>query len=192
MMGSCIGKVAKREAAILMKKKYSGVFFVGLMVCVAWLAGCAQEQPAQSGQSAAQGAEQGAAPSAGQQGGALIYGADDRLEWYQLTTARQQQLANATSGLFQSGQVTAQPGGGYQVDTSGSFGADYSLCSSEPYRQQPSSAFCSGFLVGDDLMVTAGHCIDAASCAGTTFVFGFHMEDASTVRAQVPAEDVYT
>lgn len=156
------------------------VLGVAALLCVAGLAACVQEEPAAPVQVAAGQSDE------------LIYGADDRQEWYELATSREQQLANATSGLFQSTQVSAQPGGSYLLDTSRSFGAAYGLCSSEPYRDQPSSAFCSGFLVGDDLMVTAGHCVDAASCATTTFVFGFHMQDASTVRAQVPAQDVYT
>jgi hypothetical protein len=132
------------------------------------------------------------APQAEREGEeALIYGADDRREWYQLTDPGQLSLASATVGVFQSADVSLQSNGTYLLDVGTSFGAAYGLCSTEPYRAQPSAAFCSGFQVGDDLIATAGHCVDAASCGATTFVFGFHMTSATTARANVPAQDVY-
>ena len=120
----------------------------------------------------------------------LIYGADDRVEYYQLTDSGLIAAADATAGLFSSADVVLD-GAGYLVDISTSFGDYHNLCSTEPYRDQPSSAFCSGFMVGTDLIATAGHCVDETSCANTTFVFGFRMIDATTVRSQVALDDVY-
>ncbi|MCB9543588.1 MAG: serine protease [bacterium] len=120
----------------------------------------------------------------------LIYGADDRREPYQLGDAVSAHLATATAAVFDRSQVVAS-GAGYALDVATSFGTAYRLCADEPYRNQPSSAFCTGFLVGPDLMATAGHCVDSTSCRDTRFVFGFHMRDASTVTSTVPAGDVY-
>lgn len=122
--------------------------------------------------------------------GSLIYGADDRREPYERNDALANALTEATSALFDAGQLRAVSGG-YVLDVSSRFGAAYGLCADEPYRNQPSSAFCTGFLVAPDLMVTAGHCIDDRACRDVQFVFGFAMQDASTVTATVPASDVY-
>ncbi|MBZ0253469.1 MAG: trypsin-like peptidase domain-containing protein, partial [Candidatus Methylomirabilis sp.] len=67
-------------------------------------------------------------------------------------------------------------------------------CASEPFYNQPSPAFCSGFLVGADLIATAGHCINQAAgsgCGGYSFVFDFDMIDANTPRLNFPASSVY-
>ena len=81
--------------------------------------------------------------------------------------------------------------GGWALDVSTSFGGAYSLCTSEPYRNQPTTADCSGFVVGDQLIATAGHCVSATTCASTRFVFDFEMLDESTVRAGFPTDSVY-
>lgn len=129
-------------------------------------------------------------PTAAREDG-LIYGADDRREPHQLGDAVSQHLAQATAALFERPQVVAS-GANHNLDVSTSFGAAYQLCADEPYRTQPSSAFCTGFLVGPDLMVTAGHCIDSRSCRDVRFVFGFQMRADGTVTASVPADNVYS
>ncbi len=155
------------------------MFRCGIVCALALMAGCVESEPVLP-QTQDGGAD-----------GALIYGADDRLERYQLQSGLQQTLADATVALVRTSDVSVSAGQ-YQLNVSQSFGAAYNLCSSEPYRAQPSTAFCSGFMVGEDLIVTAGHCVDASSCGTTAFVFGFHMEDSSTVRSRMPAQDVYT
>ena len=121
----------------------------------------------------------------------LIYGSDDRREAYELDGPVANHLAEATAALFDRSQLDPIAGG-YALDLSRSFASAYSLCADEPFRNQPSSAFCTGFLVAPDLMVTAGHCIDASACASTRFVFGYHMLDAGTVTGAVPDADVFT
>lgn len=124
--------------------------------------------------------------------GPLVYGADNRLDWYQVTDAAQRSWASSTAGLFTNAQVTARADGRYQIATGSTLATSQRVCSTEPYRTQPTSAFCTGFLVGPDLLATAGHCITSAtSCTGTTIAFGFRMDDAATVRATVDAADVY-
>jgi len=122
--------------------------------------------------------------------GELIYGADDRIEYYELGSSPLRAVADATVAVVSASDMSSS-GSSWTLDTSTSFGASYNLCSSEPYRDQPSSVFCSGFMVGDDLVATAGHCIDSAGCGSTGFVFGFRMDDASTVRSTFPDDDVY-
>ena len=153
---------------------------------------CAPESVPSSSPSNSEDGAEGEAESArtGQEDGEVIYGADDRRDHYELSNEVELRVAASTVALLNSSQLT-ETATGYRVDTSRSFGSAYALCSSELYRTQPSSAFCTGFQVGDDLIATAGHCIDAGSCAGTSFAFGFYMESADQVRDDLSQDDVY-
>ncbi|MFT7580959.1 MAG: hypothetical protein ACI9MR_002633 [Myxococcota bacterium] len=122
---------------------------------------------------------------------ALIYGSDDRIEVFAASPAAQS-AADSVVGLFFNVDVSSG-GGGYVIATPTTMGESKDLCSSEPFAEQPDTAFCTGFLVADDVIATAGHCItDAADCGNTTFVFGWRMENASTARTTVAPGDVYT
>jgi V8-like Glu-specific endopeptidase len=50
------------------------------------------------------------------------------------------------------------------------------LCPNQQFADQIAPGFCTGFLIGPDTLVTAGHCIkDNLDCQNTRFVFGFQM-----------------
>jgi len=120
----------------------------------------------------------------------LVYGADDRKEYFQVTDFRQKRLADATAVVV-SPSVLTQTATGYSLSTATTFGATYSLCSDEPFATQPDPGYCTAFAVGSDLVATAGHCVSNNECASTWFVFGFRLDAANTVRKDVPAQDVY-
>ena len=44
---------------------------------------------------------------------------------------------------------------------SSSYGEDYGLCPEERFWGQPDPMWCSAFLVSDNEIVTAGHCVDS-------------------------------
>lgn len=164
-------------------KKSQRSCFVVLVAAVAVLVGCV-ETPERS----AVRVSDGVSP----EGEALIYGSDDRREVFELSDATLLALADSTVAVLSTSDVFNLGNGSFGLNVSTSYGARYGLCNSEPYRTQPSTADCSGFMVGEDLIATAGHCVDGFSCGSTAFVFGFRMLDASTVRSTVPADDVYT
>ncbi|OGR68259.1 MAG: hypothetical protein A2081_06105 [Elusimicrobia bacterium GWC2_61_19] len=131
-------------------------------------------------------------PSLANAGGAKsIYGNDDRLDYFEASPAMRQ-LADSVVSLWPSKQVKAE-NGGYKLATIG-FGDALDLCPGEKFSEQPIGAFCSGTLVGEDMIMTAGHCItDEASCADARFVFGYNIDTAGgAARTTVPAKDVYT
>ncbi len=47
------------------------------------------------------------------------------------------------------------------------------MCEGERFAGQITAAGCSATLIDDDLVLTAGHCIDAGSCAGRFYVFNY-------------------
>lgn len=66
-----------------------------------------------------------------------------------------------------------------------------SLCPGQRFADQPAAAFCSGTLIDDDLVLTAGHCIEnQEACERTRFVFDYFFEAPGTL-ASVSRSDVY-
>ncbi|MCA9438969.1 MAG: trypsin-like peptidase domain-containing protein, partial [Candidatus Omnitrophica bacterium] len=84
----------------------------------------------------------------------------------------------------------ADTGEGFRFTTSETL-ADNNVCPEEPYYNQPTPGFCSAFLIGPDLVATAGHCVNAFNATNIAFVFGFQMEDEETPVNRFPYENVY-
>lgn len=122
----------------------------------------------------------------------LIYGDDDRKDLYEVTSSLHRNLADSTVALLESSSLKAQSATTFSV-SSDSFGKQNMLCTSEPYYDQPAGAFCSGSLVGSNLILTAGHCVkDASDCANVRFVFGYSVKQAGKYPASVAASEVYS
>ena len=123
----------------------------------------------------------------------VIYGVDDRKDHYEIADAKVAANAEAVAALFDAAQVV-EVGDGTVRLTLKPFKTEYRLCDDEPFAKQPCGAFCSGFLVGPDLVATAGHCVNPdylAQVDRVRFVFGFRMKDVFTATVVVPAGDVY-
>lgn len=120
----------------------------------------------------------------------VIYGDDDRLDVYQVKNPRLKELADSTVGLFQGGNVDMS--GSKATLTTASYAQEYNLCKEEPFYEQRTGAFCSGSLIGPDLLMTAGHCVTSDSaCKGTKFVFGFAVKEKGVLPESVPSSEVY-
>ncbi len=120
----------------------------------------------------------------------VIYGDDDRKDIYEVQSSNLLELSKSTVALIEKSKLKQNSDGSYNV-TSTKYSDDYRLCSSEPFFEQRLAAFCSGSLVGKNLILTAGHCITSQSqCDSTRFVFGF----AITEKGKQPevVRDVYS
>jgi hypothetical protein len=73
------------------------------------------------------------------------------------------------------------------------FGKSFNLHRSEPYYKQPiaEGRLCTGFLVGRDVIATAGHCADEGNVKALRFVFGYEMKGSHSPVTQVPDQDIY-
>lgn len=120
----------------------------------------------------------------------VIYGSDGRLDLYQVSDDALKRLADSTVALIENKDLSVS---GSSVSIKGSqFGTSYQLCSTEKFREQSTAAFCSGSLVGEDTIITAGHCIQtAADCASVNFVFGYAVKAASVLPTSVASSEVY-
>ncbi len=127
----------------------------------------------------------------------IIYGDDNRLDYFEAPAARKA-LADSVVSLWKTGDVEAS-GSKFKLKTKKFTDmmqeeAGAPLCATEPFREQPVGAFCSGSLVGEDLIMTAGHCVTSEEqCKSTKFVFGFAVKArGGKAPAEVPAADVYS
>lgn len=127
------------------------------------------------------------APTTLPAGPKVVYGTDDRIDIYEETNSDHLTWAASTCGLFNNSSLTQNSNGTFTIRTS-----SYNVCADEPFANQPTAAFCSGFIVGDDLIATAGHCFDSGDLNNVRFVFGFVMEDANTPVLVVQENQVYT
>lgn len=119
-----------------------------------------------------------------------IYGEDGRQDYFQVP-GEVRQLADSVVSLWRSDKVTRD--GNVFALTTRNFGQSMSLCPDERFYDQPKGAFCSGVLVGEDMIMTSGHCIaDEAACSSTKIVFGFAIKkEGETAASTRPAGEVY-
>lgn len=120
----------------------------------------------------------------------VIYGNDDRLDLYEVTNSFHLDLAKSTAGMIEGSDITVN---GDVATITGPTMRSRGMCASERFSEQMTAANCSGFLVGEDLLVTAGHCITSQSdCRSYKWVFDYANHDANTEAAMtVDAANVY-
>ncbi len=120
----------------------------------------------------------------------VIYGEDNRLDYYAVSDPQLKKLADSTVALVRAANV--RPNGEWTDLVTSPYGPQLALCPSEPFYHQETLAFCSGFLVAPDIVATAGHCLRTnESCLNTRFVFGFRIESPEELPRSVRSENVF-
>lgn len=123
--------------------------------------------------------------------GKVIYGDDNRKDYYEEADARLRELSESTVALMKVTSLSPLPGDKFMIKGR-TYGTSNNLCKSEPFADQTAAAFCSGFLVAPNLMMTAGHCVTSArDCSDTAFVFGFSYRASGAAPKEVDAREVY-
>jgi V8-like Glu-specific endopeptidase len=119
----------------------------------------------------------------------VIYGDDDRQEYY-LASSDWKLKADSTVALIRASSLDMQ--GAITSIKTVSYGKSLGLCATEPFYDQETAAFCSGFLIAPDVIVTAGHCIRTqANCDSTNFVFGFRFDAPEAQPRSVSTDHVF-
>lgn len=121
----------------------------------------------------------------------VIHGVDDRKDIYELPPDHPARMnADSVVALFNVGNVKDN-GNGTSTLAVHTFGTAQNLCPAEPFRDQPTGAYCTGFLVAQDIVATAGHCVVNYTLLNMSFVFGFEMADSSTPRLVIDNSQIY-
>ena len=118
-----------------------------------------------------------------------IYGPDNRVDSHDDTQVPKK-VINAVCVLVEASNLIPSPGG-FRLQTQ-SFGARYRLCPGQRFRNQPTLGYGTGFLVSEDTLVTAGHCIRGHDISTICALFDFEMsENDSDIDLRRSADDVY-
>lgn len=124
----------------------------------------------------------------------VIYGVDDRKDLYDPDVdSALLELAASTAVLIKDSQIRRDsPTSEFVKLPSETFKASMGTCDEERFNDQVNAGFCSGFLVGPDLFVTAGHCITSESeCKKISMVFDYAMTSADRDLTKMPSKEVY-
>jgi V8-like Glu-specific endopeptidase len=124
-----------------------------------------------------------------------VYGTDDRQDYYEAEETMRK-FAESSVALFAANAIP-------QDEATGSFSlrpntvkGKFNLQDGERFGDQPTGAFCSGVLVGEDTVLTSGHCFRpdprGGPCERVKLVFGYKVARAGQMPASFPAENVYS
>lgn len=121
----------------------------------------------------------------------IIYGEDDRVEASEVS-GEWSSIAKSTVALFKISDMSISFRGRATLKLQ-NLGARLQLCEGERFASQKAGSFCSGALIGPDLILTAGHCVqDVSDCSETRFVFDFKASSSGIVSSSVAADNLYS
>ena len=131
-------------------------------------------------------------PQLSQSENEVVYGSDDRQDVYAHPDSTLKNLAQkSTVALMSLSAFNTSNPNNYTIRSSSTLGSSYNLCSDQRFYNDPRSAFCSGTLVDDDLIITAGHCVETQSeCESTQFVFNYYKTSDNQLQT-ITSQDVF-
>lgn len=127
-------------------------------------------------------------------GDKIIYGADDRMDVRDVTDAALLDVAASTAAMIPSWKA------GYYTDRQVipaindilNLRNSMGVCSTERFAVQPALADCSGFLVSDTKLVTAGHCVnEIQGCGDNVWVFDYKLDQPGVETPVLASSNVY-
>ncbi len=134
----------------------------------------------------------------GPKGDKVIAGEDDRRDYHTLEIGvpedeLKKQLTDATVILTNKNNLIEQEDGSYKLNVRKFERQGLPACSGERFGNQHTGGWCSGFMVGPDIIVTAGHCGETeVEIRDTAYVFGFYVNSPDDLgTTEFSADQVY-
>lgn len=122
---------------------------------------------------------------------AVIFGTDDRVELYDVEDAALREfVARTMPAMVHRRSITIDPATGDVSLRTGILGERRGLCPGEAHADQPTLATCSSTLIDDDLVLTAGHCVESIDCADQRYAFGWWYDAAGELHG-ISADAIY-
>jgi hypothetical protein len=121
-----------------------------------------------------------------------IWGDDSRRDYFDISDKQIKKNAHSAAAICLKNSLIDTKEGFSTLKVK-NFGKAFNLCSCEPFYDQPIAAgrFCTGFLVKEDIIATAAHCVKKREATDLRFVFGYKMLNSSTVGIEIPKQDIY-
>ena len=108
-----------------------------------------------------------------------IDGADDRMDVYAHPDADLRDLAMRSVATMMHRRSAPTAADLYSSTTLGQF---ENLCTTERFWNDPILGSCTGTLIDDDLILTAGHCVSGRyDCDNKSWVFNYYRTSATTI-----------
>lgn len=102
----------------------------------------------------------------------VVYGSDNRVDVQDSPNPSYREWARSTAAMIENERLVPTSDG-LMTQIKAEINP-MRICSDGPFSQQYMVANCTGFLLGPDILVTAGHCIQGeSSCADYKWVFDF-------------------
>lgn len=127
----------------------------------------------------------------------LVIGEDNRQDLYQLsnsdTDRLRRKLAASTVILTDRARLSQNADNSWNLTKRHRRVNNFDPCSNERFRDQKVGGWCTGFLVGADIIATAGHCIKSSTpMEKTAYIFGFSVnKEGDPSPSNFPADQVY-
>ena len=121
----------------------------------------------------------------------VVYDADDRVEVFEASEPYRSVAESAIAMLMDAADLDATDPSNVVVTYATTLGEAEQLCAGERFADQIEPGSCSGTLIDDRHILTAGHCTDGVCDPTSAWVLGFRYV-ADGVLATLTSDDVYT
>lgn len=121
----------------------------------------------------------------------IIYGEDNRQDVNEINNTKIQRISKAIAGRVSNYQYNDTDPKEITFDRVESLSWSMRVCSDQRFATQPTVVDCTGFLIGEDILVTAGHCIDtrrheyknekSGACGTHSWLFDYKTENSGNV-----------
>ncbi len=126
-----------------------------------------------------------------------IYGGDDRKEFFEVDKSIQL-ISHSVPAFIFSNQLILDKAGQYYLLKKR---PGVTICPEETFSEQPQIAFCSGFVINDKYVASAGHCMlqdltkkpynTGDACDKISVVFNYQLNAQGQLPSRISANDVY-